>query len=286
MDGPASPAGSPYQSDRKYNNGRPATPLAGRFFVSKPGNGPSLKSIPLSFGRQTMADLSWASLRVPRCVLSTRLSLPRCLAARSALPSPRPPWTTLFLKAFAITSMAQPALRRVHAMLPSPRLFESPQAVGCIVLERADQAALGFCRVTEPHNRPLPELAAMLHQAKTAPASQHKPARRIARFAGLPWPFRRMLLRFGLALGTPVVRYGGTFAISTLGQHSATIVDSVSILPCFLTYGPIGSDGAVEVYLAFDHRVMDGADGAAAFAGLRDVLEGAIADELLALATA
>lgn len=229
-----------------------------------------------------MADLSWASLRVPRCVMTARLALPNCQAARAALPAPRPPWTTLFLKAFATVSVTQPALRRVHATLPGPRLIEAPQAIGCIVLERADDAALGFARITEPHHRPLPELASLLAQAKSAPGD--KRFRRIRRFARLPWPLRRLLLRLGLALGAPILRYGGSFAISTVGEHGAGIVDSVSILPCFLTYGPIAGDGAVEVYLAFDHRVMDGADGAAALAALQSVLEGAITAELTALA--
>jgi len=281
VDDPVSPAGSPYQSDRKYNNGRPATPLAGRFFVAWASR---LKVIPLSLGRQTVADLSWASLRVPRCVMTARIAIPRCLAARAALPAPRPPWTTLFLKAFATVSITQPALRRVHATLPSPRLIEAEQAIGCIILERADDTGLGFARITEPHHRPLPELAALLHQAKAAPAPEEKRFGRIQRFARLPWPLRRLLLRLGLALGAPLLRYGGTFAISTVGEHGAGIVDSVSILPCFLTYGPIGADGAVEVYLAFDHRVMDGADGAAALAALQSTLEGAITAELTALA--
>ncbi len=245
-----------------------------------------MKKVPLSPGRQLVADLSWASLRVPRCVMTARLAVPRCLAARAALASPRPPWTTLFLKAFAMVSAAQPALRRAHATLPSPRMIEAEQPIGCIVLARADEAALGFARITEPHHRPLPELAALLLHAKTAPAAEEKRFRRMQRFARLPWPLRRLMLRLGLALGQPILRYGGTFAISTVGEQGAGIVDSVSILPCFLTYGPISDTGAVEVYLAFDHRVMDGADGAAALNALQVMLEGAITEELVALSHA
>ncbi len=107
-----------------------------------------------------MADLSWASLRVPRCVMTARIAVPRCLAARAALPAPRPPWTTLFLKAFAEVSAEQPALRRVHATLPSPRMIEAEHAIGCIIVDRTQDAALGLARITAPHNRPLAELAA------------------------------------------------------------------------------------------------------------------------------
>ena len=272
------PAGSPYNSDRKYNNGRPATPLAGRFFAGR------MKSIPLSPGRRLMADLSWASLRVPRCVLTVRLEVPRCCAARAALAVPRPPWTTLFLKAFAQVSAAQPALRRAYAAWPRPHLVEAEHPVGCIVLHREAEGMLGFARIQAPDRRPLPELAALLDHAARAPLAQERRLRNMRRFAGFPWPLRRLALLVAMALAKPVLRAGGTFAISTLGSRGVDIVDSVSILPCFLTYGPIGADGGVQVHLCFDHRVIDGADGAIALAALQAALEGPVTDELRALA--
>jgi hypothetical protein len=239
-------------------------------------------------GRQVIADLSWASLRVPRCVITARLHIPRALAARSALASPRIPWTVIFAKGFAISSNALPPLRRVHATLPSPRLIEAPHAIGCIVLERGHDAQqmLGLCRFPEPHATPLPALAEALRRAKEAPAEEVKTHRRLLRLARMPWPMRRLMLRLGLALGKPLLRYGGTFAISALGHRGAAIVDSVSILPAFLSYGPISAEGAVDAFLSFDHRVMDGADGAAALHGLETALEGPVAAELDALLSA
>ena len=56
------------------------------------------------------------------------------------------------------------------------------------------------------------------------------------------------------------------------------------MLPLFLSYGPIGADGTVDAYLSFDHRVMDGADGAAALRGIAAALEGPIAEEMRAMA--
>lgn len=236
-------------------------------------------------GRQVIADLSWASLRVPRCVITARLTLPRARAARAALPAPRPPWTTIFLKGFALASEHQPELRRVHATLPSPRMIEVPHAIGCIILERAEGGSvlLGMARFTESHATPLIELGARLRAAKRGPAEDVGTHRRQRRFAGLPWWLRRLLLRYGLAIGRPLLRYGGTFAVSAIGQHGASIVDSVSVLPCFLSYGPIGEDGQVEVFLSFDHRVMDGADGAVALNALEAAIEGPLAAEMAAL---
>jgi hypothetical protein len=236
-------------------------------------------------GRQVIADLSWASLRVPRCVITARLHIPRALAARSALAAPRIPWTVIFAKGFAVASNNMPPLRRVHATLPSPRLIEAPHAIGCIVLERGHDAQqmLGLCRFPEPHSMALPALAEQLRRAKDAPAEQVKTHRRLLRLSRMPWPLRRLMLRVGLAFGAPLLRYGGTFAISALGDRGAGIIDSVSILPAFLSYGPISAEGAVDAFLSFDHRVMDGADGAAALHGLETALEGPVAAELSAL---
>ncbi|MGG5809801.1 hypothetical protein [Falsiroseomonas sp. CW058] len=246
------------------------------------------RRVPLSPGRQTVADLSWASLRVPRCAMMARLALPRAQAARAAMPAPRIPWTVIFAKGFALAAEAQPALRRIHATLPRPHLIEAPHAIGCIVLERAEAEGqmLGLARFTEPHARPLPDLARALRHAKDAPAAEVKTHRRVLRFARLPWPLRRLMLRWALAAGAPLLRYGGTFAVSAVGHRGAAVIDSVSVLPCFLSYGPIGAAGEVEAFLSFDHRVMDGGDGAAALRGLEAAIEGPVAAEIEALSAA
>lgn len=245
----------------------------------------SLRRIRLSPARRVVADLSWASLRVPRCLMTAELMLPRTVAARSALAAPRPPWTTLFTKAFAIVAEDRPALRRLYATLPVPRLLELDHAIGCVVLEREHEGepALSIARFTEPQARPLAELAAMLHHAKTAPPMETKSFRRILRFARLPWPMRRLMMRIALGFGAPLLRYGGSFGISALGHQGAAIIDSVSVVPVFLSYGPIAADGRVQFYISFDHRVMDGAEGAAAMRALEQALEGPVTAELEAM---
>ncbi|MEI6160458.1 MAG: 2-oxo acid dehydrogenase subunit E2 [Roseococcus sp.] len=232
-----------------------------------------------------MADLSWAALRVPRCVMAARLHLPGALAARAALPAPRPPWTAIFAKAFALTALERPALRQFHASLPWPRLLRLDHAIGCVMVERAHlgEPTLTLARFVQPHAMPLPLLGALLHEAKTAPPEATKCFRRMLRFASHPWPLRRLMMRVALAFATPLARYGGSFSVSSLGERGASILDSVSILPVFLSYGPIGPDGAVDVFIAFDHRVMDGADAAAALSGIAAMIEGPLVAELDAL---
>lgn len=232
-----------------------------------------------------VADLSWASLRVPRCIMTARLHLPRALAARAALAGPRPQWTAIFAKAFALVAEERPVLRQLHATLPRPRLLRLDHAIGCVMVERihAGEPTLTLARFVQPRAMPLMELARLLELAKTAPPEENSAFRRMLRFVRLPWPMRRLMLRIALSFAKPLARYAGSYAISTVGSSGATIVDSVNILPVFISYGPIGPDGGVDVHFVFDHRVMDGADGAAALAGLEAMIEGPVADELDAL---
>jgi hypothetical protein len=60
----------------------------------------------------------------------------------------------------------------------------------------------------------------------------------------------------------------------------------VSPWTTFVSYGPIGADGRVEIVLGFDHRVMDGAVISRAFDGLAAALNGPVAAELRALKAA
>ena len=232
-----------------------------------------------------VADLSWASLRVPRCIMTARLHVPRAMTARAALPQPRPPWPAIFAKAFALVAEARPTLRQFHATLPWPRLLRLDHAIGCVLVERehAGEPTLTLARFVEPHAMPLAGLSTLLMAAKNGPPDAQKTFRRMLRFTRLPWPLRRLMLRMGLAFAAPLARYAGSFGVSALGGNGATIIDSVSILPVFISYGPVGADGAVDVFFVFDHRVMDGADGAAALAGIEAMIEGPVADELLVM---
>jgi hypothetical protein len=241
--------------------------------------------IPLSPGRRLAADLSWASRGMARCLMAARIAVPRARAARAALGAARPPWTVMVAKAFALAALERAALRRVYAALPWPRILQLPHARGAVVVERQHlgEAMLSLARFHAPHAAPLPDLAEGLRVAKHGAPAAAKPFRRFLAFARLPWPLRRVLLGGGIALGTPVLKYGASFAVSALPQQGVVILDSMSVLPVFLSYGPLDAGGAMDLHIAFDHRVMDGADAAFALRGIEHALEGPIAEELAAL---
>ena len=241
------------------------------------------RRIPFSPARIVVAELSRGSRRVPRCLMSARISVAAAQTAREAGPAPRIPWTAIFAKAWGIAARRDPVLRRFHASLPWPHLLEVDEPAACIVVERehGGEAAVFFARFRAPDRTPLPDIATRLRRAKAEPG--HDAVRRTLRLARIPWPLRPLALRLAMALARPLWRHAGHVAISALGAQRVAIQDSISVLPLFLSYGPIAPDGGVELYLSFDHRVMNGADGARAIGAIAAAIEGEVATELRAL---
>jgi len=242
-----------------------------------------------SVARGLIMDFAYLSQGYPRATVLGRIRVAELAAARAAaVAAPGPPWPVLFAKAYALAARELPPLRRVYVKLPWPHLYELPASVGCVVVERELQGepALFLCRLKDPAAAPLAALAARLAEAKTAPLGSVKDYRVALRVGRLPRPLRRALLWLALNLGRQVPNYFGTFGVSALGGQGAAIVHAVAPWASLLNYGPIGPDGAVEVYLGFDHRVMDGALAARAIRSLERALQGPVLAELRAQAEA
>ena len=119
--------------------------------------------------------------------------------ARAAL-HPRPSWTVLFLKGYALLSQAVPELRRAYVKLPWPQFYEYPVSVASIAFERehdGEQAVL-LCRIKDPEHCSLTELAASIEVARSSPVFEIKDFRRALKMARVPTPVRRLLMWLGL----------------------------------------------------------------------------------------
>ena len=83
----------------------------------------------------------------------------------------RPPWSAIFVRAFALAAVELPVLRRIYTQLPTPGLYELPTSAACVVIEREWQGepALLFCRVKDPATLSLAEIAARIRHGKAAP---------------------------------------------------------------------------------------------------------------------
>jgi hypothetical protein len=239
------------------------------------------RAIRLSPSRRVQNDFLHFAVKAPILPVQRRMALAALVAARKACRH-RPPWTVLFLKAYAILAQEIPDLRRVYISLPRPHLYEYPSSVAMIAVERKveEQVQVFVGRIKDPAHRPLAELVEILRQFNEAPLSEIKEFRRVLILGRLPSPLRRFLMWLALNIGPRRVKFFGNFALSV---YSALGADSLRPLaPCtvVLNYGVIAADGTVDVRFNYDHRVMDGATVARALQSFEKILTQKIVDEL------
>ncbi len=244
------------------------------------------RAIPLSRARRLVLEHCRLAQDVPKGVLRGEIDLAPLLPARAAARPERPPWTAIFAKAQAIVAAEMPALRRIFVKLPWPQLYEVPQSVAAVVVERPldGEAAVFYARIGAPDRMTLPAIAARIREVKDAPIETVKDHRTALRIAGLPAPLRRAAFWLGRNLGRQVPNHYGTFGVSVVGAQGISIVMGVSHWTSFLSYGPIGAEGRVEIFVTFDHRVMDGGTAAQAIRRLEAALHGPLLAELRGMA--
>src|ERR1700724_1750680 len=219
--------------------------------------------------------------RNPILPVQRRMALGALVEARKAS-AHRPPWTALFLKAYAILAKETPELRRVYIGLPRPHLYEYPSSVGMVAFERktAGGAEVFAGRIKDPASRSVAELADILRRFRQAPLWEIKEFRRVLILGRLPLPLRRFLMWIGLNIGRQRANFFGTFGLSVYSALGAESLRPLAPCTVVLNWGVISADGSVDVRFNYDHRVMDGATVARALQTLERILTGAIIDEL------
>jgi hypothetical protein len=243
---------------------------------------PAGRNLPLSLPRRLICDYLHFARRVPSVPVERHMRLPELVAARAAA-SPRPSWCSIFTKAYAFVCAAYPPLRRAYLSLPRPHFYEHPIPVASVAVERTfgDEDAVFFAHVGQPQTLALTDLDARLKQHKDMPPEALGGLRRQLRTARLPAPLRRGLWWVGLNLwGRKRAHFFGTYGVSVYSGLGAASLHPLGVLTSTLTYGVIAPDGAVDVRIVYDHRVMDGSTVARALADLERVLKHEIVAEL------
>jgi len=220
--------------------------------------------------------------------MERRMALHELVAARAAM-AERVGWCAVFLKAYAMVCARHPELRRHYARLPVAHLYEHPEVVGSFSVERTHRGepAVFFGKIAAPERLGLREIDRILRWHKNAEESEVRTFREALALSGLPAPLRRPL--WWLALhGNGSVRawFAGTFAISVVAANGAAGLHLLSPLTTTLNYGVFGDDGGLDVRIAYDHRVLDGATVARCLVELEHVLLDEIVPELRALGPA
>lgn len=238
----------------------------------------------LSPQRKFVCDLLHYARKVPSVPSQRRMHLADVIAARRGQ-SRRVSWCAIFIKAYALVAAARPELRRSYLPWPWPHLYEHPINVASFSLERTYQGEEGvfFAQVPRPETLSLAQLDALVRRYKTLPVETVPSFQRAMLLSRLPRPLRRAVWSLGLySDGAVRSHFFGTFGISVVASLGAAGLHLLSPMTTTLNYGVFEPGGGLDVRLAYDHRVLDGAPAARALAALEDALHGEILAELLA----
>ncbi|MCY1290613.1 hypothetical protein D9M70_397680 [compost metagenome] len=245
------------------------------------------RAVKLSAARRLVGDLMRFSIAVPRVTVQRQMNISGLQEARTSR-SERPSWTVLFLKGYGLLSKETPELRRAYVKLPRSQLDEYPGSVAAVAHEREyeGERVVLLSTIKTPEQRSIPELSALLQEARSRPVLEIREFRRALKIARLPAPLRRLLMWLGLNMGRQRGHRFGTFQLSVYSGLGAESLNPLTPLTTIFNYGPIGEDGSVTVRIHYDHRVMDGANVARALARFEEILNGEIADEVASLSAA
>jgi hypothetical protein len=236
--------------------------------------------VPLA--RRWINDFLHFARKVPSVPVARRMDLGPLVEARARL-GRRPSWVAIFTKAFSLVAREVAELRRAYLGNLFPRLYEHPVSVASVAIERKYQGedAVFFGTLLGPDNQTLADLTDYLHRYKTDDLWSMGHFRQLLRISRLPRPLRRVAWWYGLNMdGNRRARRFGTFGVSVYSGLGAESLHPISPLTTLLTYGVISPEGAVDVRLVYDHRVMDGSTVARALARLEEILRSEIVAEL------
>lgn len=243
------------------------------------------RTVPLDLHRRVICDLLHFARRVPSIPVQRSINIAALVATRAAAEH-RPSWCLIFTKAFALTARRMPELRRAYLSFPGERLYEHPESVASISVERGSKGArrLSFAKLTRPEDRPLAVLDRYLRRFLAAPERNMGAARFALQIARLWRPLRLGIWWLGLNLsGTFRGRRLGTFGVSVYSSLGAESLHPLAPLSYVVNYGVIEPEGSVTLRIVYDHRVLDGADVARVLAEIEAVLNGELLREVESL---
>jgi hypothetical protein len=240
------------------------------------------RSLPISGPRRFIIDLVHFARQVPSVPVSRTIDLSPLSRSRVAHPQ-RPSWAVLFMKAYGLVAAANPPLRRALLNFPWMRLYEHPQTVCALALEREYRGEEGIFvgLFRAPEEQSIAQLQEALAKYKYQPLDEVGFFRQALRISSAPTPIRRLLWWSTLEVsGMKRAKRFGTFGLTSYGALGAESLHPISPLTTTLTYGPIDADGRVSAKLIYDHRVLDGAYIARRLRDIEEALHGPILDEL------
>jgi len=243
---------------------------------------PKGRSIPISGPRRFINDLVHFARRVPSVPVSRTMSVRRLMEPRRLHPA-KPSWATLFMKAYALVAAGHPPLRRAMLTWPRPWIYQHPQSLCSLAVERLvdgeEGVFVGLFRAPEAQS--IGQIQQSVDTYKNDPLESIGYFRQALRVSRVPSTLRRFLWWATLNIsGVKRSKRFGTFGLTTYGSLGAESLHPISPLTTTLTFGPIDPGGVVCVKIIYDHRVLDGAYVARRLLDLEAALHGPVLDEL------
>jgi hypothetical protein len=237
--------------------------------------------------RRMALDIARQGQRVPAFPVDRRLDFRGLEELRRELTT-RISWAAIYTRAFGLVSQKIPALRQSYHRFPTPGLYEHPEPVASLSVNRPARPPhepedhLVFCRVVAPDRQPLTAIQAAIDGMRLQPLTEvYSEGLALSR---QPTPVRRLIWWLLMELwGRKKAKKLGTFSISTLAGQGAWNRQHPLVLTTSIAYAPIESDGHGWVTLLCDHRVLDGALAAQCLQLLQQELQTSLRDELQTL---
>jgi hypothetical protein len=240
------------------------------------------RTLSLSLSRRFICDLMRLARQVPTVPVQRRMNVAALAAARQ-LAVPKLSWCAIFTKAYGFIAADRPEFRRAYVPFPWPHLYEHPNNIASIAIERhlAEENAVFFAHLRSPEKQSLSQIDSFLHYCREEPLGTIGMFRWALQVSRLPWPLRRLAWWFANdTSGYRRARWLGTFGVSVYSALGAESLHPLSPLTTAVNYGVIQPDGDVDVRIIYDHRVIDGATVARALLDLERVLNQKILTEL------
>ncbi len=240
------------------------------------------RNLSLSLPRRFVCDLMHLAQQVPTVPVQRRMNLAALVEARQRM-APKPSWCAIFTKAYGFIAATRPQFRRAYIPFPRPHLYEHPNNIASIAIERhvGEEEAVFFAHLRSPEKQSLLQIDSFLQYCKHEPLSSIGLFRWTLQISRLPQPLRRLAWWFANSTsGHRRAKWMGTFGVSVYSALGAESLHPLSPLTTALNYGIIGPDGEVDVRIIYDHRVVDGATVARALLDLEKCLNQDILPEL------
>jgi hypothetical protein len=170
--------------------------------------------IRLSKARRAIVGMLRYAHQIPTVPVARQMNVGRLAQARQDHSSP-PSWSAVFLRAYGLTCLRFPHLRRAWISWPFEHLYEHPHCIAAVAVEReweGDKAVL-MAHIHKPEETSLAQITQHLLRAQQADVWSIPTFRNSLRFGALPNVLQRLVLWLKLDLsGKRRTKYIGTFA--------------------------------------------------------------------------